>query len=41
MRIYQCWAVSRDPSKIPQIVFLSMATHESDPGGGGDKDPPC
>jgi hypothetical protein len=34
MRAYQYLAVSRDPSKIPQIVFLSMTTHEADPRGG-------
>jgi hypothetical protein len=24
----QCWALSKDPSKIPQVVFLSLAWHE-------------
>jgi hypothetical protein len=30
-RVCQCWAVCRDPSRIPQMVFMSLAKHETDP----------
>jgi hypothetical protein len=30
-RVFQCWAVCKDPSRIPQEVFLSLARYEVDP----------
>jgi hypothetical protein len=30
-RSYQCWAFSKEPSNIPQIVFLTMTDYEVDP----------
>jgi hypothetical protein len=30
-RIYECWALSKDPSRIPQSVYLSLAKNEADP----------
>jgi hypothetical protein len=29
LRAYQCWAFSKDPSKIPQVVFLTLTEHEA------------
>jgi hypothetical protein len=29
-RIYLCWAVSKDPSRIPQVLFLSLLEHDAD-----------
>jgi hypothetical protein len=31
LRAFQCWATYRDPSKIPQSVFLSLSKFEVDP----------
>lgn len=30
-RAYRCWAFSKDPSSIPQTVYLTLAKHEPDP----------
>jgi hypothetical protein len=30
-RVFECWAYSKHPSRIPQVVFLSLAMHERDP----------
>jgi hypothetical protein len=30
-RSYKCWAYSRDPSRIPQLVYLTLAKHEKQP----------
>lgn len=30
-RVYECWALCQDPSRIPQTVFLTLAKHEPDP----------
>jgi hypothetical protein len=27
-RAYNCWAICKDPSRIPQMVYLSLAKHE-------------
>jgi hypothetical protein len=29
-RTFDCWAVSKDPSRIPQMVYLSLAEFEAD-----------
>jgi hypothetical protein len=29
-RCYQCWAFSKDPSRIPQVVFLLLTSNEVD-----------
>jgi hypothetical protein len=29
MRVFQCWAFSKDPSKILQVVFLTLTEHEA------------
>jgi hypothetical protein len=45
-RTFACWALSKDPSRIPQVVYLSLIKNELDPsrnvqvhflrpGGGG------
>jgi hypothetical protein len=31
LRAFQCWATCRDPSKIPQSVFLSLSKFEANP----------
>jgi hypothetical protein len=28
--VFECWAYSKDPSRIPQVVYLSLAKHEPD-----------
>jgi hypothetical protein len=30
IRTFNCWALSEDPSRIPQVVFLSLLEHEDD-----------
>jgi hypothetical protein len=29
--VFQCWAICKDPSKVSQMVFLSLAKYEPDP----------
>jgi hypothetical protein len=29
-RVYQCWAFSNDPSRIPQVVVLMMTSFEAE-----------
>jgi hypothetical protein len=28
---FDCWVLTKDPSRIPQVVFLSLVRYESDP----------
>jgi hypothetical protein len=32
-RAYRCWAYCKDPSRLPQEVFLSLSKHEKGPRG--------
>jgi hypothetical protein len=32
LHTFQCWAFSKDPSRIPQAVFLSLTEHDTDQG---------